>query len=97
MDVNYSAAINPDLDQPVYEAQAERPGKPIRIRLQPTIYRIRDTGGQQQAWTGVSWILECRTAEEAVALKEALRVFFDAVAASGPAAVGGWLAARSAE
>jgi hypothetical protein len=94
MEVTYSAAINPSLDQPVHDAQTERPGKPIRIRLQPTIFRLRDggLGGQQQAWAGVSWIVECQSAAEAIELKEALKRFFDAVGAFGPAAVGERLA-----
>jgi hypothetical protein len=99
MEVTYSAAVNLSLDQPVHDAQAERPGKPIRIRLQPTIFRLREGGasaGQQQAWAGVSWIIECQSAAEAIELREALRRFFDAVGRIGPAAVGESLADPSA-
>jgi hypothetical protein len=85
MDVTYSADIG-DLDQAVQDAQAERPGKPIKIRLQPTIFRLRGaeaTGGDHQAWKGVSWTLECQTAQEAIGLRETLRAFFTAVGAVG--------------
>lgn len=88
MEVTYSAAVNLALDQPVHDAHAERPGKPIRIRLQPTIFRVREGRGQQQAWAGVSWILACQSPAEAIALREGLKVFFEAVTQLGPVAVG---------
>src|SRR5262245_23654919 len=87
--VSYSAEL-PDLDQPPYDAARERPGKPIRLRIQPTMFRLRPggrPGGQQLAWPGVSWMIECATPEEAIALREGLRLFFTAVCTQGSAEV----------
>jgi hypothetical protein len=80
MDVSYSAE-HPDLDAPVLEAAAERPGEPIVVRVQPTIYRLRagQRSGNQQVWTGVSWSARPKTVAEALALREALRLFFVAI------------------
>lgn len=81
MDVAYSAASRDELDRPAYEAQAERPDKPVRLRIQPTLLR---TEGQHQAWPGVSWTVECQDAEETIAVREALRAFFEALGVQGP-------------
>lgn len=89
MKLKFSGDVPKDMDQPPYEAAAERPGKPIRVRLQPTLFRKREgrTGGEQQAWPGVSWLFDCQTPEEAIALRDALRLFFVTAAELGPAEV----------
>lgn len=76
--VSYSADTT-DLDAPVREAFEKAPGKPINLRLQPTILRRDLNGGQQRSWSRVTWNLACETVEEAVAVREALQEFFDAV------------------
>ncbi len=88
MEINYSAETQ-DIDKPAFEAQAERPDKPLRIRVQPTLLRIKPGSetGSHQAWPGVSWTLECKDAEEAIAVREGLRLFFSVVATFGPIAV----------
>ena len=89
MEVTYSANVV-DLDKPAFDAQAERPDRPIRLRIQPTLLRVSagDTVGNHRSWTGVSWSLECRTAEEAIGVRVALEAFFAAIAQHGTAAVG---------
>lgn len=69
--------------RPVEQAAAERPGKPILIRVHPTIFR----GGQYHSWKGVHWKLEVDSPDEAVALRDALQAFFQAVSTAGPHAV----------
>lgn len=75
--VNYS--IPEDQDALVHTAFAERPDKPLRLRLQPDIFRLnqRSARGRYDAWKGVHWTVELATPGEAVALKDALRLFFD--------------------
>ena len=67
----------------VEQAAAERPGKPILIRIHPTIFR----DGQYHSWKGVHWKLEVDSPTEAVELRDALQAFFQAVVAAGPHAV----------
>jgi hypothetical protein len=88
MDVTYSADAV-DLDKPVYEAQTERPDRPIRLRIQPTLLRVNpgETVGNHRSWSGVSWTLECRTAEDALAVRDALQAFFAAISRHGAEAV----------
>ena len=88
MDVTYSANAR-DLDRPAFEAHAERPNRPIRLRLQPTLLRVKagQTLGNHRSWSGVSWTLECQTAEEAIAVRLALEAFFAALGVHGAAAV----------
>jgi hypothetical protein len=83
MEQTYSADVD-HIDEPIEEAAAERTqvGESIRIRVQPSIYRR--VLGQHRMWAGVSWTIDCATVEEAVALREALRVFFEALARDGP-------------
>lgn len=84
--VNYSAEVV-DLDQPAREAQAERPGKPVIFRVQPTLYRmVSGAAGQNRVWRGVSWSVECQDAEEAIAVRDALRSFFETLSQEGAAA-----------
>jgi hypothetical protein len=91
VNVAYSADVD-HIDEPLTEAADERPDQPIRIRLQPSIFRKAGSAqGQHRAWQGVSWTLECRDVEEAAALREAMRVFFEAVGERGPEAVAAWI------
>lgn len=96
MNVDYSADVE-NLDLPVQEAAAERPGKPIRVRIQPLLFRLREgetsSTGHYRAWNDVSWILECADVAETVAVREALRAFFDRLAIEGPEATRLWLTA----
>lgn len=79
LDVQYTAEpVN--LDRPAFEAQAERPDKPIRIRLQPTLLR---KSGDHVAWKGVAWSVACPTAEEAIEVRQALELFFARLASHG--------------
>jgi len=75
-----------DQDRPVEEAAAERPGKPIRVRIQPTIFRV-ESRGQYRAWRDVHWTLECESPAEVFALRDAMRAFFQALPQLGPATV----------
>jgi len=83
MDVNYSGDVT-QLDARVREAAAERPGQPIRLRVQPS---MRRGDGRYTSWQGVVWRVDCANAEEAIALREALQVFFDRAAKLGPEAL----------
>ena len=87
VNVAYSADLD-HIDEPLYEAAGERPGQPVRIRLQPSVFRkLPGEQSQHRAWAGVSWTLDCRDVQEAIALREALRVFFEKVGQRGPEAV----------
>jgi hypothetical protein len=72
-----------DQDRPIEQALVERPGKPLKLRIQPMILHAR----QYRAWKDVRWTLECADAAEAAAVRDAMRVFFTALAERGPAAV----------
>lgn len=96
MEITYSADAV-DLDRPAFEAQAERPDSPIRLRVQPTLLRVRpgETGGNHRSWSGVSWAIECQTAEEAIAVRKALEAFFGALGRQGAVAVEAALTAKA--
>jgi hypothetical protein len=76
-----------DPDQPVRDAFTERPGKPLKIRVQPMLLRATGGKGQYQAWKQVRWTLDCDSPAEALAVKAALRAFFEAMVTHGPEAV----------
>lgn len=69
--------------------QAAEGGRPIRIRLQPTVL----IGGgstryrQHRQWTSVRWLIDVATPEEAFALRDALQLFFQTVRRDGAAVV----------
>ena len=88
MEISYSADT-PDVDKPAFDAQAERPSRPIRMRVQPTLLRVNpgESVGNHRSWSGVSWTLECRTAEEAIGVRDALQAFFAAISVHGAEAV----------
>ncbi len=74
------------IDGPVELAASERlEGEPIRVRLQPSLFR-RGLG-QHRYWAGVSWTVDCRSVEEAVGLREALQAFFRALERAGTRAL----------
>jgi hypothetical protein len=72
-----------DQDRPIAEAYADRPGKPLKIRIQPMILTAR----QYRAWKDVRWTLDCDTPAEAFAVRDAMRLFFEALTSCGPAPV----------
>jgi hypothetical protein len=86
-----------DPDQPVLDALAERPGKPLKIRVQPMLLRMTSGRGQYQSWKQVRWTLDCDTAEEAFAIRDALRSFFETMSRCGPRAVHAALAKLAKE
>lgn len=99
MEITY-AADTEQLDQFVRDVEAEMradqtvgavPGTraEIKLRVQPTVRR----GGNYVAWPGVSWLVSCRSAEEAIAVRETLRACFEAMATRGPVKVQTVLAA----
>jgi hypothetical protein len=69
-------------DQAIHDAFTERPGKPIKIRIQPAIFRLFG-GGQYRFWRDVRWTMECDTPNEVFALRDALRAFFRIIAEIG--------------
>jgi len=76
----------------IEEALAERPNKPVLIRIQPSIFRLRpgnltSSGGIYKAWRDVHWTVAIDQADEAVPFREALRVFFAQLGAYGPTRV----------
>jgi hypothetical protein len=72
-----------DPDEGIREVVAERPGT-IKIRVQPTLLR---KDGQYRNWQDVRWLLECDSADEAFAARDAMRVFFEVMTRCGPTAV----------
>jgi hypothetical protein len=80
-----------DPDQHVKEA-ALRPG-PIRMRIQPMVLAA---DGNYRGWKNVSWVLACESPEEVYAVRDALRVFFEALGQAGPQTVSASLAAMAA-
>lgn len=82
-----------DQNRPIEDAVTLRPGKAIKVRIQPMIL----TGNQYRAWKDVRWTLECEAPAEAFALRDAMVAFFQALAARGPEAVQQQLAAASTE
>lgn len=83
LDVQYTA--DPlDLDKPAMDAHAERPDKPLRLRVQPTLLR---KSGDHVAWKGVAWSVNCPTVADAIAVRHALELFFARLADTGVAAV----------
>lgn len=86
MQVNYSADVS-ELDAPAAEAAAERPGKPIRVRIPLLIFRLKKDAapgaGSYRSWNNVSWIVECDSVSEAIELRDALEAFFTYAKANG--------------
>jgi hypothetical protein len=83
MEMTYSKDVE-RLDEPIFEAAHEqKPGETIRIRIQPSIFRRLHS--QHRMWPGLSWTIDCQDTAEAIALREALRAFFEAVVRVGPA------------
>lgn len=80
-----------DDQRQVEEAFAERgEGKALRVRIQPQLLRnakVKHRGTQYMVWKDVSWTLDCASPEEVLGVRDALAVFFRALAAMGPAAL----------
>lgn len=77
-----------DPDQPIFDALSERPGKPLRLRVQPAIWRARPgREPQYNSWRQTIWTLECDSADEALAVRDAMRTFFTTMGQCGPPAV----------
>jgi len=72
-----NSSISP-VDQSIIDAIEERPGEPIRIRLQPTVLRFRegDPRASYQAWKDLHWLVELDDLDEVRALREGLAAFF---------------------
>jgi len=76
--VQVAYSIPQDVEAPVVAAAAERPGKPILLRIQPQLYRSRKDGADNYwAWPKVSWTIECQSVREVADLRKALEVFFE--------------------
>ena len=74
--VNGTYSAEPkELDQIVRNVAATTEDGRVRLRFQPTIY----SEGQYKPWTDVTWILQCETADEAIAVKDTLRECFAAL------------------
>ena len=87
MIVNYSADVS-SLDQPPLEAAQERPGKPIRLRVPLLVFRLhpppsRPGTGAYRTWNNVSWILECESVNEALAVRDTLQQVFSMIRMHG--------------
>jgi len=76
-----------DPDQAVWDTAAERPGQPIRMRVQPTLLRGTDSRHQYLPWRDMRWVLTCDTPEETFAVRDAMAVFFERLSEAGPARV----------
>jgi hypothetical protein len=72
-----------DPNQPILDAMAERPGKPVKLRIQPMILY----GRQYNAWKDVRWTLEFESPDEVFATRDAMRAFFTALVKKGPLVV----------
>lgn len=82
--VQVTSSLAP-IDLPIEEAARERPGEPIRIRLQPSI--LRHEAGRPSphygAWRQLHWNITVGTLDEARALREALSAFFHVAQSEG--------------
>lgn len=78
-----------DPDQPIHDALKERPGKPLKIRIQPMILRTTAPGKSPQyvGWRDERWTLDCDSVAEAFAVRDAMRAFFETLGRLGPSAV----------
>lgn len=68
-----------DVDTTVKRA-VETLGTPVRIRMQPQVRCQTEDRPMYCAWRGVHWTVECTSAEEVYALRDALVCFFNVVA-----------------
>ena len=60
----------------------------MRLRIQPMVLRKgKGRGGQYHGWRQVAWTLECDSAAEAYAVRDAMQVFFETMSRCGPKAV----------
>ena len=77
------------LDQSLEEAAGEKPGEPIRIRVQPAILRNRKGSNtpSYHAWKRLHYTLEVNDVAEGRSFREALSAFFYVSQQKGIAAV----------
>lgn len=82
------SSVSP-IDKPIEDAVQERPGAPLRIRLQPAILRRVDgaKAGHYQAWRQLHWLVELDTLDDARAFRESLAAFFQLIDEEGIGAV----------
>lgn len=83
-----TASIAP-IDQPLEFAATERPGQPIRLRVQPAILRKLEGKDVQnfQAWKNLHWMIELVDVGEGRMFREALSAFFLIAGSQGIGAV----------
>ena len=72
LEVNYTQDV--DAVDAQAQAAADDTGR-VRIRVQPYLYRER----QYVPWEGARWLLQCENAEEAIELRETLKLLFELV------------------
>lgn len=77
------------IDHPLEQAAIERPGEPLRIRVQPSVMRKAEgkRAGNFQAWKNLHWMIELGDVTEGRAFREALNAFFFVAAQQGIGAV----------
>jgi hypothetical protein len=76
----------PTSDTVIEEAHVSRPGKSIKLRVQPQVLMRRPPDAERDvyyAWKGVHWKLECETVEEAHGVRAALAGLFAAIGTVG--------------
>lgn len=72
-----STGLTP-IDDPLEQAAKERPGQPLKVRVQPTV--LRHESGRKSAhygsWRNLHWTLSIANVAEARLFREALSAFF---------------------
>jgi hypothetical protein len=75
--VDISSSLAP-IDDVLEQAAAERPGQPLKLRVQPTL--LRHEAGRKSAhygsWKNLHWTLMLNSVDEGRAVREALSTFF---------------------
>lgn len=72
------------IDHALEQAAIERPGEPLRIRVQPAILRKPEgKTGNFKAWKNLHWMIQLATVDEGRAFREALNAFFFVAAQQG--------------
>lgn len=86
--VQVTSSISP-IDKTLEEAAKERPGHPIRVRVQPSLLRHEEGRPTPHygAWRNLHWMIQLADLAEARAFREALSAFFYAASTQGIGAV----------
>lgn len=73
------------VDKALELAAMERPGQPIRIRIQPAILRkpADRPASNFQAWKNLHWMVGVKDVSEGQLFREALSAFFQVTAEQG--------------